>query len=131
MDVHWSFCVPIFPARDVPAAQAWYRDVLGLGVNWIWKDDFGSVGMDHVELFLYESSEPRPGMCSLFVDDVDAVHARVVERGAEIVSPLEDKPWNVREFSVRDPAGNVLRIGTSVPAETPPAEFTFPEGSRA
>jgi hypothetical protein len=67
----WTFCVPIFPARDVPAAQAWYRDVLGLGVNWIWNDDFGSVD------------------------------------------------------------GNVLRIGTSVPAASPPVEFTFPEEVRA
>jgi catechol 2,3-dioxygenase-like lactoylglutathione lyase family enzyme len=127
----WTFCVPIFAARDVAAAQAWYRDVLGLGVNWIWKGDFGSVGMDHVELFLYESAEPQPGMCSIFVDDVDVVHAHAAEHGAEIVNPLENKPWNVREFSVRDPDGNVLRIGTSVPAEAAPAEFTFPEGAHA
>jgi catechol 2,3-dioxygenase-like lactoylglutathione lyase family enzyme len=127
----WTFCVPIFPARDVPVAQAWYRNVLGLGVNWIWQDDFGSVGQDCVELFLYESTEPQPGMCSVFVDDVDVVHAHAVERGAEIVSPLEDKPWNVREFSVRDPNGNVLRIGTSVPAEAPPPEFTFSEEAHA
>jgi catechol 2,3-dioxygenase-like lactoylglutathione lyase family enzyme len=127
----WTFCVPILPARDMPVAQAWYCDVLGLGVNWIWKDDFGSVGKDCVELFLYESVEPQPGMCSLFVDDVDVVHAHAAERGAEIVSPLEDKPWNVREFSVRDPNGNVLRIGTGVAAEAPPAEFTFSEGAHA
>jgi hypothetical protein len=38
----WTFCVPILPARDVPVAQARYRDVLGLGVNWIWRDDFGT-----------------------------------------------------------------------------------------
>jgi uncharacterized glyoxalase superfamily protein PhnB len=127
----WNFCVPIFPARDVAAAQAWYRDVLGLGVNWIWNDDFGSVGQDHVELFLHERFEPRPGLCSVFVDDVDAVHAHAAERGAEIVSPLEEKPWNVREFAVRDPDGNVLRIGTSVPAGSPPVEFTFPEEAHA
>ena len=127
----WTFCVPIFPARDVPAAQAWYREVLGVDVNWIWKDDFGSVGQDHVELFFYESAEPQPGMCFVFDDDVDALHARAAERGAEIVGPLEDKAWNVREFSVRDPNGNVLRIGTSVPTTASPPEFTIPEEAHA
>ena len=38
-------------------------------------------------------------MCSIFVDDVDVVHAHAVGRGAEIVSPLEDKPWNASASS--------------------------------
>jgi catechol 2,3-dioxygenase-like lactoylglutathione lyase family enzyme len=110
----WTFCVPQLPARDVPAAQSWYRDVLGLEVNWLWEDNFGSVGQDCVELFLYESNEPHPTYVSLFVDDVDAVYAACGERGGEVVSELEDKPWNVREFTIRDPNGHLLRIGSAI-----------------
>jgi catechol 2,3-dioxygenase-like lactoylglutathione lyase family enzyme len=109
--MEWEFLVPNLPVRDVPAAQEWYRDTLGLGINWIWEDNFGSVGIDHVELFLYESDEPRRMICSLFVDDVGAIYERACERGGEIASELELKPWGVREFSIRDPGGNILRIG--------------------
>ncbi len=107
----WEFIVPNLPVRDVRAAQRWYRDMLGFDIHWIWEDNFGSVGLDHVEFFLYESDDPRPAVCSIFVDDVEAVYASCRERGAEIVAELELKPWKVREFSVRDPGGNILRIG--------------------
>jgi catechol 2,3-dioxygenase-like lactoylglutathione lyase family enzyme len=58
--MRWSFLAPNLPVRDVPAAHEWYRDVLGLAVNWIWEDNFGSVGQDSVELFLYETDELEP-----------------------------------------------------------------------
>jgi catechol 2,3-dioxygenase-like lactoylglutathione lyase family enzyme len=126
----WTFCVPQLPVRDVPAAQEWYRDVLGLEINWLWEDNFGSVGQDCVELFLYESDDRHPVYVSIFVADVDEVHTRVVVSGGEVVSPLEDKPWNVREFTVRDPDGHLLRIGSSVEGERATA-FSFPEEARA
>jgi catechol 2,3-dioxygenase-like lactoylglutathione lyase family enzyme len=122
----WEFLVPNLPVRHVPAAQEWYRDVLGVGINWLWEDNFGSVGPDQVELFLYESGEDEPGICSIFVDDVDAVHSRCTEDGAKIVGRLEHKPWNVRESSVRDPDGNVFRIGAAVDDQLPRPEFSYP-----
>jgi catechol 2,3-dioxygenase-like lactoylglutathione lyase family enzyme len=125
----WEFCVPQLPVRDVRAAQRWYRDVLGLGSNWIWEDNFGSVGSDHVELFLYASADPHPSYVSIFVDDVDAVYAACRGHGGEIVSPLERKPWNVREFSLRDLDGHVLRIGRAVEADRLPDQFTVYQGS--
>jgi catechol 2,3-dioxygenase-like lactoylglutathione lyase family enzyme len=128
--MRWEFLVPNVPVRDVPASQVWYRDVLGFGINWLWEDNFGSVGCDNVELFLYESDDPKPVTCSVFVGDVDEVHAWVVESGGEVVSPLEQKPWNVREFTVRDPDGNRLRVGTSVRGQAAP-EFSLPGRAEA
>jgi predicted enzyme related to lactoylglutathione lyase len=109
--MNWTCMVPNLPVRDVPSAQEWYRDTLGLSINWLWQDNFGSVGMDLVELFLYKADEPTPVICSIFVDDVESVYERARERGGQITSELELKPWNVREFSIRDPEGNILRIG--------------------
>jgi catechol 2,3-dioxygenase-like lactoylglutathione lyase family enzyme len=107
----WEFLVPNLPVRDVVAAQRWYRDSLGLEINWLWEDNFGSVGRQNVELFLYRSDEPHPMICSIFVDDADAVYEDCRARGADIASELESKPWGMREFSVRDPDGHILRIG--------------------
>ena len=44
------------------------------------------------------------------VDDVDAAYATMVERGAEIVHPLQDESWGVRRFFVRDPNGRVVNV---------------------
>lgn len=109
----WQSVAPNLPVPDVPAAQEWYRAVLGLEINWIWEDDFGSVGSDSLEVFLYESDSPKAAVCSLFVDldDLHVVYKRCREHGGEVVSELERKPWGLQEFSVRDPGGNVLRIG--------------------
>ena len=39
------------------------------------------------------------------LEDVDALHARVVANGVATHYPLEDKPWGHRGFSVLDPNG--------------------------
>jgi uncharacterized glyoxalase superfamily protein PhnB len=103
--------VPNLAVRDVPAAQRHYRDVLGADVNWIWDDTFGSVCLQDVEVFLYKADEARPAVCSIFVEDVDAIHSELRGRGAEIVEELGLRPWGVRAFSVADLDGNVFRIG--------------------
>src|SRR5215208_7968326 len=44
-----------------------------------------------------------PGI-SVEVADVDAVHAKAVERGFEIAYPLRDEDWGVRRFMLREPS---------------------------
>ncbi len=50
-----------------------------------------------------------PGI-SVGVDDVDAAHAKAVERGFEIVYPLRDEEWGVRRFMLREPSGTVVNV---------------------
>src|SRR6266536_5330952 len=41
---------------------------------------------------------------------VDAWHARMSAAGLP-VTPLQEEPWGMREFTLTDPSGNHLRIG--------------------
>ena len=50
-----------------------------------------------------------PGI-SVEVDDVDAVHARAVEKGLEIAYPLRDEEWGVRRFMLREPSGTLVNV---------------------
>ncbi len=50
-----------------------------------------------------------PGI-SVEVPDVDAVHARAVERGLEIAYPLRDEEWGVRRFMLREPSGALVNV---------------------
>lgn len=46
----------------------------------------------------------------LEVDDVDALHRRVVASGHEIFEPPQVRPWGLRDFRIADPDGYYLRI---------------------
>ena len=50
-----------------------------------------------------------PGI-SVEVDDVDAVHARALERGLEIAYPLCDGEWGVRRLMLREPSGTIVNV---------------------
>ena len=49
-------------------------------------------------------------------DDIDAAFERMRAAGAEIVQEPTDQPWGTRDFAVRDPSGNMVRV------DQPPAE---------
>ena len=48
-------------------------------------------------------------------DDVDALFERAVAAGAEVVMGLTDTDYGSRDFSVRDPEGNIWSFGTYAP----------------
>jgi hypothetical protein len=51
--------------------------------------------------------------CYVITDEVDEWHARFVARGLQ-VTPVEDMPWGMHEFTLTDPSGNNIRVGRSV-----------------
>ncbi len=42
--------------------------------------------------------------------DVDEAFERLQASGAEVIQEPTDQPWGVRDFALRDPAGNLIRI---------------------
>lgn len=56
-----------------------------------------------------EDDMSAPGI-SVEVEDVDAVHAKAVERGLEIAYSLRDEDWGVRRFMLHDPNGTVVNV---------------------
>jgi uncharacterized glyoxalase superfamily protein PhnB len=58
------------------------------------------------------------GRQSLYVvvDDPDALHDRAKEAGATIERELTDQDYGSREFTARDPEGNLWSFGTYRPA---------------
>ncbi len=56
-----------------------------------------------------------------YTDDVDALHHRLVKRGAIIDEPPTDQFWGERTISVRTPDGYYLTFAQPIPG------FRFPE----
>jgi len=54
---------------------------------------------------------------SLYVPDPDAMARRAVEAGAELIFPVEDQPYGMRQGRVRDPFGHHWMIGRPLAGE--------------
>ncbi len=52
------------------------------------------------------------GMLNVFVDDVDAHHARSVAAGADVLYPPTDQPYGQREYTATDPEGRIWSFAT-------------------
>jgi PhnB protein len=68
-------------------------------------------------LFIADSNDefgPFPAMLNVYVDDVDAVHARALEKGATNLRDPEDQFYGDRSGGVLDNHGNQWWISTQV-----------------
>jgi catechol 2,3-dioxygenase-like lactoylglutathione lyase family enzyme len=129
MDLTLSQCFVLVQDPDV--ALTFYRDTLGLEVrNDVARGDFrwitvGAASQPGVAIVLtnYLNGSPADGeaVAALLAkgalngvhfhsDDLDASFETVRAAGAEIVQDPTDQPWGTRDFAVRDPSGNLLRI---------------------
>jgi catechol 2,3-dioxygenase-like lactoylglutathione lyase family enzyme len=114
--------VPIFRVADYAASVAYYVDVLGFKLDW-GDGSFGSVTRGRCSLMLCEGSQGHAGTWAwAAVNDADALHEELLERGALIRQPPTNYPWGSREVHVFDPDGHVLRFG----AESEPGAVLGP-----
>jgi uncharacterized glyoxalase superfamily protein PhnB len=128
--IHASF----LPQNDPDAAVAFYRDGLGFevrldveygGLHWI---TVGPADQPDTSIVLYPP-EATPGVTDderrtiaemmakgsygqilLATKDLDGAFERLQAGDAEVVQEPMDQPYGVRDFAVRDPAGNLIRI---------------------
>ena len=108
---------PILPVIDLEVAMEFYER-LGFtasayddGYAWITHE-----GWEWLHLRRVDSVTGNHAGAYLHVDDADAWRdAMLASSGGAI--PLDeptDMPWDKREFSFTDPAGNLVRIGASL-----------------
>jgi uncharacterized glyoxalase superfamily protein PhnB len=45
------------------------------------------------------------------VENVDEVYGEFIDRGAKILTPIGDRPWGIRDFSVVTPDGHRITFG--------------------
>jgi ankyrin repeat protein/catechol 2,3-dioxygenase-like lactoylglutathione lyase family enzyme len=100
------------PCNDVPAAVAWYRDVLGFTVNYQ-QHDIGVIDRDKARIIIVARTEKHTGIgsCYIYVHDADALYTEYTARGVKIDKPPVSQPWGLREFLVYDPDGNRISFG--------------------
>ena len=112
--------VPEIPVSDIRKAAAYYEKNLGFTLDW-GGDEGGIAGISkgQCRMFLTNSSfragygNAAPVLVWLNLKsklEVDELYETWKQTQAQIVSPPEDKPWNLREFTARDLDGNLFRV---------------------
>ena len=117
--------------HDPERALSFYRDTLGLELrNDVARESFrwitvGAPSQPEVSVVLtnYLNGSPadQETLAGLVAkgalngvhfhsDDLDATFENVRSLGAEIVQEPTEQPWGTRDFALRDPSGNLVRI---------------------
>ena len=110
----WLFVTPELPVADVRATQAYYRDVFGFRIAWLYEEEYGAVYNGKTEIFLRREAGPIERCCVFVrVANADLVLARYREREVRIVADIASHPWGMREFTVEEINGHRFRIGHS------------------
>lgn len=117
----------ILYVRDLDDARGFYCDLLGLPL----RDDsdwFSAFAIDeHAWICCNARREDyerygtggKGTLVELWVDDVDAEHARLSSMGIPFEGPPEDKPWGLRSCTTRDPEGYRVSLSSRI-AQVPP-----------
>ena len=118
--VHFHSVSPFLASEDLPVSLAFYLDKLGFTLAWEWGQpaELAAVCRDEVELTLASRADAKPDGISrlyLHIDGIDDYHAQLLDAGVVITVAIADRPYGMRDFSVTDPAGNVLCFGQALP----------------
>ncbi|HEY4250505.1 MAG TPA: VOC family protein [Roseomonas sp.] len=115
----------VLAVRDLAATATYFQAALGFDLTWAEADEWRLLTRGQVRVMIGRCPEVTPaaaiGDHSYFgyleVDDVDALHAELVRRGAIIRHPPTDQVWGMREMAIATPDGHRMMIAQ--PLRTP------------
>jgi catechol 2,3-dioxygenase-like lactoylglutathione lyase family enzyme len=115
-----ALVAPEFFVPDVAAAVTYYTDKLGF--RKLRADPTFAIVMlgeavvmlAHESLYQGTPGNPRGGAVDIriMVPDVDAMRARCLENGVDIVHDIGDRFYGLRDFIIRDPSGFRIRFAS-------------------
>ena|SRR5579872_561001 len=111
--------------RDIAAAVEFYTKKLGFEHAFSWGDppSFAGVNLGSVQIFLEEGT-PSPssetGAAYFLVGDADQLYEFHRANGVEIVNEVDDRPYGIRDYTVRDLYGYTLVFGHHLHSAGPP-----------
>jgi predicted enzyme related to lactoylglutathione lyase len=107
-----SRAVPNIKSDRPAETRDFFLDLLGFEVamDLGWVVTVASPSDPSVQVTIIGNDDMAAPGISVGVADVDAMHAKAVEQGCEIVYPLRDEEWGVRRFMLREPSGTLVNV---------------------
>ncbi|MCV9961454.1 VOC family protein [Pararhizobium sp. BT-229] len=106
--------LPVLPSLNILETLAFYRGQLGFGTVVYQADEYLILRRDGMELHFWLTDDRS--LCektSVYLrgGGIGDLHREFTGRGVERLSEMAVRPWNMEEFYVHDPHGNLLRFG--------------------
>jgi catechol 2,3-dioxygenase-like lactoylglutathione lyase family enzyme len=111
--------VPILASLDDEATIKFYTEKLGFTFHSNW-EGYLIFSKDGVQLHLWPCKDaeiPKATGCYINVTEVEKLYAEYEPLG--VVHPkgqLEEKPWEMKQFSIEDNNGNLIHFGEDISA---------------
>jgi uncharacterized glyoxalase superfamily protein PhnB len=115
---HLTGIAPQFLVDDFDRAIAYYRDKLGFELDFIYQSFYASVTRDGFAIHLKcapklpadrehrKKNEHLDAYIS--VSGIRDLFKELETRGAQVITPLEERPWACLDFYVEDADGHIL-----------------------
>lgn len=109
----------VLAVPDLRRSVSYFQGVLGFRPEWGDGTNWQALSRDGVRIMIGHCPDAmlpaETGDHSYFaylhVDDVDALHAEIVQQGAIVRQAPSDKPWGMREMAIATPDGHRMMIG--------------------
>jgi catechol 2,3-dioxygenase-like lactoylglutathione lyase family enzyme len=106
----------MLPVKNMGRAYDFYVGALGFAKTFENGDPVGFMILRRdgaeLQLTLQPGHKAAPfNVAHMLVEDIDALHAIIRERGMRIVKGLRDKDYGLRAFVFEDPDGNRIDVG--------------------
>lgn len=112
MTIDHATTIPVLASLDIEETAAFYRDRLGFRAEAY--GDYLIVRRDAMEIHFWLTDDrryPENTSCYIRGGQVVALYAEFAARDVPRLSAFEVRPWNMKEFYIHDPHGNLLRFG--------------------
>jgi catechol 2,3-dioxygenase-like lactoylglutathione lyase family enzyme len=109
----------VIAVQDLERSARYYRDVLGFEFKAVADPGWRFFVRDECFIMAGECKDARSpeelGDHSYFayveVDGIDAFHEALLAKDAQLIKPLRDEPWGMREFAIRTIDGHRIMFG--------------------
>jgi hypothetical protein len=106
--------IPILPSMNIDETQAFYEKQLGLSSTVYKEHNYLIMRRDEMEIHFWLTDNkllPDNSSCYIRGGQIVALYEEYRSRGVPRLSDFTVRSWNIKEFYVIDPHGNLLRFG--------------------
>ncbi len=134
-DLFLSHVEPILVVKDVTETVEYWHQVLGFTDKWTWGEPANHGGVNWQGVSVQFSQQPELASSSqgnsifIRVKNAEAFYQFHKNKNAEVVEPLENKPWGLAGYTVRDINGHYV-IFAGPPISQKPKTKPAPEKVR-
>lgn len=126
---------PVLAVQDISETVLYWQNTLGFPAKWTWGEPPNHGGVSWQNVFIQFTLQPQLATASkgnsiwIRVERLETLYEFHKNKNAEIVDPLENKPWGMAEYTVRDNNGYYIHFAGNITNREKSAA-TFPESIR-